>query len=180
MRSGQLSRVLVAVVGMVAAALIVVMGIAMTREVGNDDLGRASTELIFGPDFDLPGFNGERFVLAEHAGEPVFVYFWASWCPPCEREAPLIQELWPEYERQGYTFVGVNMWDGRDDALAFVDRHGITFPIVIDDGTTYLDYGVYLLPEAFFLRPGLTLEQKYNGELTEDAFRERLAAIGES
>lgn len=180
MLSGQLSRVLVAAVGAVAAAVIVVMGIAMVRDVGNDDVGRADTELATGVDFELPGFDGTRFLLTEHVNQPVFVYFWASWCGPCEQEAPLIQELWPEYEARGYAFVGVNIWDGEDDARAFVERHAITFPVVIDDGTTYLDYGVYGLPEAFFLRPGLDVDQKYIGALTEEPFRERLEAIGKS
>ena len=180
MRSGQLNRVLVAAVGVGVAGLIAVMAIAMLRDIGNDDVGRATTELTSGVDFDLPAFDGSRFVLAEHANEPVFVYFWASWCAPCEQEAPLIQALWPEYEALGYTFVGVNIWDSEESAREFVTRHGITFPIVIDDGTTYLDYGVYGLPEAFFLRPGLLVEQKYLGALTEEPFRERLAAIAES
>lgn len=180
MSSGQLSRVLVAAVGTVAAALIVVMAIAMWRDVGNDDIGRADTELTAGVDFNLDNFDGSRFVLSEHGDRPTFVYFWASWCPPCEQEAPLIQKLWPEYEARGYTFVGINIWDGEADARNFIERHGITFPVVIDDGKTGLDYGVYGLPEAFFLRPGLDLDQKYIGALTEEPFRERLEAIGAS
>jgi thiol-disulfide isomerase/thioredoxin len=180
MRSWQLSRVLVAAVGVVAAGLIAAMAVGMVRDVGNDDVGRADTELAAGVDFDLDGFDGSRFVLSEHADQPTFVYFWASWCPPCEKEAPLIQELWPEYEARGYTFVGINIWDGEADARNFIERHGITFPVLIDDGKTGLDYGVYGLPEAFFLRPGLDLDQKYIGALTEEPFRERLESIGES
>ena len=180
MRSGQLNRVLVAAVGAGVAGLIVVMAIAMLRDVGDDSIGRASTELSSGVDFDLPGLDGSRFVLTEHTNEPVFVYFWASWCAPCEQEAPLIQALWPEYQELGYTFVGINIWDSEESAREFVARHGITFPVVIDDGATYLDYGVYGLPEAFFLRPGLELDQKYIGALTEEPLRERLAAIAES
>ncbi len=181
MLSGQLSRVLVAAVGTAAAAVIVVLGIAMVRDIGDDDVGRANSELTVGADFDLGQFDGSRFVLSDHQDQPSFVYFWASWCAPCEKEAPLIQKLWPEYEARGYTFVGINIWDGEASARAFIERHGITFPMVLDpDGRTGLDYGVYGLPEAFFLRPGLDLEQKYIGELAEGPFREQLEAIGRS
>lgn len=180
MRSGQLSRIVVAVAGAAAVGLIVVLGVAMARDIGDDNIGRASTELVSAAEFDLPQFDGSRFVLTEYAAGPVFVYFWASWCPPCEEEAPLIQALWPEYQARGYTFVGVNIWDSEDSAREFVARHEITFPTVIDDGTTYLDYGVYGLPEAFFLRPGLQVDQKFIGALTEVPFRKRLEAIGES
>ena len=177
MRSGVLSRGVVAAVGLVAAGLIVVMAIAMIRDVGNDDVGRANSELTAGVDFELPALDGSRFALTANSAGPVFLYFWASWCAPCEREAPLIQQLWPEYEARGYTFVGVNIWDSEDAARDFVQRHRITFPIVIDDGITYLDYGVYGLPEAFFLHPTLELEQKYIGELSEQPLREHLEAI---
>ena len=181
MNSGQSSRLLVAVAGTVVVLLIVAIGFALARDVGDENVGRANTELTAGVDFDLPRFDGSRFVLTEHDDRPVFLYFWASWCAPCEDEAPLIQQLWPEYEARGYTFVGVNIQDGEESARAFVDRHGLTFPIVIDrDGTTYLDYGVYGVPEAFFLRPGLELEQKYIGPLAEEPFREHLEAIGTS
>ena len=157
--------------------LVAVLAFAMTRGIGNDSIGRASTTLETAADFTLLTFEGETFVLSEHADQPIFVYFWASWCPPCEAEAPLIQSLWPEYETRGYVFVGVNIWDTDEAAREFIARHDITFPSVINDGETYLDYGVYGLPEAFFLRTGLAVDAKYIGELTENDFRERLDGI---
>ncbi len=177
MLQGQTTRLFVASAGGAAILLVVVLAFAMTRDVGNDALGRTNTSLDAAYDFSLLTFEGETFVLSEHASGPIFIYFWASWCAPCEAEAPLIQALWPEYQARGYTFVGVNIWDREVDARAFLERHDITFPTVIDDGETYLDYGVYGVPEAFFLLPGLDVEAKYIGELSEDAFRERLAKI---
>lgn len=127
----------------------------------------------------LTTFAGERFRLGDHAEGPVFVYFWASWCEPCKAEAQLIQRLAPEYVAQGHTFVGVNIWDGEADARAFVQRYGLTFPVVRDaDGAFYLALGVERLPMAFFLRPGLEIQRRVLGELREPALREALAAIG--
>ena len=108
----------------------------------------------------------------------MFIYFWASWCAPCAREAPLIERLWPEFERAGYTFVGVNLLDSEGDARAFIERYGLSFPLVTDDGSgIYLEYGVYGLPEAFFLRPGLVVSQKFIGELSEEQFRRMLGRL---
>ena len=177
MLRGQTTRLLVATAGGAAILLVAVLAFAMSRDVGNDSLGRANTSLDTASDFALLTFEGETFVLSEHAGQPIFVYFWASWCAPCEAEAPMIQSLWPEYQARGYVFVGVNMWDSEQPARDFIERHGITFPTVINDGETYLDYGVYGLPEAFFLRPGLQVDAKFIGALTEDDFRERLEQI---
>lgn len=178
MLQGQTTRLLVGTIGGAAILLVAVLAFAMSRDIGNDSIGRANTSLDVAYDFALPTFEGETFVLSEHADGPVFVYFWASWCAPCEAEAPMIQSLWPEYQALGYTFVGVNIWDGEGDARAFLQRHNITFPTVINgDAQTYLDYGVYAVPEAFFLRPGLEVDAKYIGELSEEAFRERLEEI---
>jgi cytochrome c biogenesis protein CcmG/thiol:disulfide interchange protein DsbE len=167
----------VASAGGAAILLVVVLAFAMSHDIGNNALGRTNTSLHTAYNFSLPTFDGKMFVLSEHVSGPVFIYYWASWCAPCEAEAPLIQSLWPEYQARGYTFVGVNIWDREVDARAFLKRHDITFPTVIDDGETYLDYGVSGVPEAFFLLPGLDVEAKYIGELSEDAFHERLAKI---
>ncbi len=130
-------------------------------------------------DASLTTFAGERFRLRDHAGGPVFVYFWASWCEPCKAEAQLIQRLAPEYLAQGYTFVGVNIWDGEADARAFAQRYGLTFPLVRDaDGALYLPLAVERLPMAFFLRPGLEIERRVLGELREPELRAALASIG--
>tara|TARA_Y100000588_G_scaffold394404_1_gene514703 strand:+ start:6445 stop:6987 length:543 start_codon:yes stop_codon:yes gene_type:complete len=180
MLNEQLNRLLVAVVGIAVGGLIVLMGIGMWQDVGNENIGRADTELESGFNFDLPAFDGSRFVLTDHIQNPIFLYFWASWCAPCEIEAPLIQSLWPEYRERGYTFIGINIWDNTQSAQDFVDRHGLEFPIVIDDGNTYLDYGVYGIPEAFFLLPGLRVDQKYIGTLTEVLFRKHLENIKKS
>jgi cytochrome c biogenesis protein CcmG/thiol:disulfide interchange protein DsbE len=177
MLQGQTTRLLVASAGGAAILLVVVLAFAMSHDIGNDALGRTNTSLDTAYDFSLPTFEGKTFILSEHVSGPVFIYFWASWCAPCEAEAPLIQALWPQYEALSYTFVGVNIWDAEAEARAFIKRHGITFPTVIDDGETYLNYGVYAVPEAFFLLPGLDVEAKYIGELSEDAFHERLAKI---
>ena len=179
MLQGQTTRLLVATAGGAAFLLIVALAFAMSRDIGNDSLGRTNTSLDIAADFELLTFEGDTFVLSEHAGQPVFVYFWASWCAPCESEAPMIQSLWPEYQARGYAFVGVNIWDTEQPARAFLERHDITFPTVIngDDDSTYLDYGVYRIPEAFFLLPGLEVDAKFIGELTENDLRERLEEI---
>ncbi|HLU82658.1 MAG TPA: TlpA disulfide reductase family protein, partial [Trueperaceae bacterium] len=59
------------------------------------------------PDFVLPLYEryqpeyGDTFVFAEHAGKPMVVNFWASWCLPCYQEAPVLQEFWERYEEAG-------------------------------------------------------------------------------
>lgn len=164
--------------GLVPLALVGALAVGMATGVGQDPSGDADTPFRLAPDFTLPSFGGESFTLSEHAGGPVFLYFWASWCVPCQEEAPVIQALWPEYERRGYTFVGVNILDSDPDAQAFIDRFGLTFPNVRDEqGDVYLEYGVYGVPESFFLAPGLEVRSKFLGALTEASLPPRLDAL---
>lgn len=175
------------VVGIVAAfalALALVGALAAGLD-GDDDGGvpaapvPAAASVSAAADVSLTTFAGERFRLRDHAGGPVFVYFWASWCEPCKAEAQLIQRLAPEYLAQGYTFVGVNIWDGEADARAFAQRYGLTFPVVRDaDGAFYLALAVERLPMAFFMHPGLEIDRRVLGELREPVLREALASIG--
>lgn len=167
--------------GLLAVAVLIVLAVAMQRGVGSSPLGRTDAGFTRASAFVLPTIDGTgSFDLSDHADGPVFVYFWASWCAPCREEAPLIERLWPEYRQRGYSFVGVNILDAERDARAFVREFQLTFPLVRDvEGTAYLDYGVYGLPEAFFLRPGLLVSEKFNGALGEREFRAMLDKLQE-
>ncbi len=160
-----------------AAALLAVvsLGVAMSRGVGREPLGVTDAGFSVASDFTLPTIDGGLFTLAEHADGPVFLYFWASWCRTCQRDAPVIQRVWPDYEEAGYTFVGVNILDDEDDARAFIERYRLSFPNVRDlTGRVYLEYGVYGIPESFLLRPGLLVSEKFLGAFSESALRRML------
>lgn len=167
----------VIILGGVALLIIASMGIAMIKNIGSERSGVIKTNIETGADFSLQDLSGDTFNLAEHSSKPIFLYFWASWCAPCKSEASIIQRIWPEYEKRGYLFVGVNVWDSEKSARKFVSEYDINFPIVIDEGDTYIDYGVYALPEAFFLRENLKIDTKYIGTLSEEQLRIRLDAI---
>jgi cytochrome c biogenesis protein CcmG/thiol:disulfide interchange protein DsbE len=167
------------IVGAAGLALAGVLALAMSRGIGQPKLGVVDAGFTSAADFSLPTLDGRSVRLADYADRPVFLYFWASWCAPCRNEAPVIQQLWAQYRDAGYVFIGVNMLDSEDAARAFVDESGVTFPVLRDvAGDVYLEYGVYGLPEAFFLRPGLQVEEKYIGAITTDVLRQKLAAIG--
>ena len=174
----RLGRGAVATIGAFALVAVGVLAVAMWRGVGGAPIGETKAGFETAADFTLPDFDGTSFTLREHEDGPVFLYFWASWCKPCQEEAPVIQRAWPRYADRGYTFVGINILDREDDARAFIKRFGLTFPNVRDtDGSVYLKYGVYGVPESFLLHPGGRIETKFLGALTEEKLAELLGRI---
>ncbi|MBI3626283.1 MAG: TlpA family protein disulfide reductase [Candidatus Rokubacteria bacterium] len=104
------------------------------------------------PPFTLTLFDGGRFDLEAHRDKVVVVSFWASWCVPCREEAPLLEGAWRAYRGRGVLFVGVNVQDQEDAARRFIAEFGLTFPNGPDPGSRIaVDYGVYGIPELFFV-----------------------------
>jgi len=104
------------------------------------------------PAFSLTTFNGKTITLQELKGKPVVINFWASWCPPCRVEAPLIERTWRAYKNRGLVFLGVNIQDRQEDALNYIRQFAITYPNGPDPaGEISIDYGVSGLPVTFFI-----------------------------
>lgn len=85
-------------------------------------------------------------------GSPVVVNFWASWCIPCQQEAPDLERVWEQYRSKGVRVVGVNYEDAVTDAQGFVKQYGVTYPSVRDTGGDLATaFGVRGVPETFFI-----------------------------
>src|SRR5581483_2357534 len=118
------------------------------------------------------GGDGRTLRLADLAGQPAVVNFWASWCQPCRQEAEVLERFAQEYGPRGVTFVGVNVWDSGDKARAFLDEFGITYLNGADSaGSAAVDYGLTGLPETYFVDRDGQLVRKFIGPVTERALR---------
>jgi len=174
------ARFVAAGFGGLLLVLLLLLAVAMREGVGGAEAGREDVGGALAADFTLTRFDGETFALADHQDQPVFLYFWASWCAPCIEEAPLVESLWPEYRERGYVFLGINIWDIEGDALAFIDDLGLTFPLARDtERSVYVEYGVQGLPVAFFLEPGLQIRSRYTGSLDEETLRAELDRLAD-
>lgn len=115
-------------------------------------------------DFTLPLFDGGSVRLSELRGQVVVMNFWASWCPPCREEARDLEGAWQELQDENVVFLGINVWDDRDDALAFVDEFGVSYPNGPDEsGQVPVDYGVRGIPETFIIDADGRIAAKFVG-----------------
>ena len=126
----------------------------------------------------LPTLPGANLTLSKLRGRPVLLSFWASWCPPCRRDAPRIEAAWRVWRDRGLIVIGVDTNDASNAALAFTHQAGLTFPIVRDgSNTTAGGYGLLGLPEAFLLdRRGRT-HVHWIGELSETDLMQQIARL---
>ena len=82
------------------------------------------------PKLSLEGLDGKTHSLDEWRDKVMLVNFWATWCPPCQREMPAFRELQSEYGEDGLVVVGIAI-DRRDKVAAFAESHELNFPILI-------------------------------------------------
>jgi cytochrome c biogenesis protein CcmG/thiol:disulfide interchange protein DsbE len=104
------------------------------------------------PDFSLSTVGGGTLSSSELHGTPVVINFWASWCDPCNQEAPDLEATWKQYQAKGVRVVGVDYEDQPADAQVFMNRYGISYPSVVDRGGELATaFGVRGVPETFFI-----------------------------
>ncbi len=123
------------------------------------------------PTTRMPELEGSGSLsLADLHGQIVVVNFWASWCVACREEHPALMAAARDYRASGVTFVGVNFQDGRDSAIGFLDelgRGGPNYRYLIDPGSRVaLDFGVFGVPETFFIDRNGTIVAKITGPST--------------
>jgi cytochrome c biogenesis protein CcmG, thiol:disulfide interchange protein DsbE len=120
------------------------------------------------PSFSFPvlGHSAQRISLADYAGRPLIVNFFASWCDPCQQETPLLARFY-RTEHGQVALVGLDENDILSHALSFTRAKGVTYPVGWDpEFTAASAYGVSALPQTFFLNARHRIVDRVFGAVT--------------
>jgi cytochrome c biogenesis protein CcmG/thiol:disulfide interchange protein DsbE len=129
----------------------------------------------------LPVLDGSaRSSLASLKGKVVVLNFWASWCEPCQVEAPLLEHAQSALERHDATVLGVTYLDASPDSQRFVHQYHLTYPNLRDNSGTFAhSYGTDQLPESFVIDRRGRIVMISRGEI-EQSFLNRAIALAQS
>lgn len=185
----QIVLVLVAVVG-VAALLAAVTAPLGTTNPTEPAVPRATAYVIgaptqglrpgdLAPDFAVTRADGSTFQLDDLSGRPirladlrgrgVWVNFWATWCPPCQAETPVLRDVYDRYRDRGLALVAIAVQEtSPDDVRIYGQRYGLTYTIGFDTSAdVFRRWKIYALPTQFFIGPDGVIRSVVQGPLDE-------------
>lgn len=136
------------------------------------------------PKFTVPSINTNELIsISDLKGRPVVLNFAASWCGPCESEAPVLVKAHQKYGSE-IVFIGLAVKDSEADQLAFAQKHGLTFPIGMDaTGKTLYEYQRTMnlslsgIPTTFFIDAEGNIANYFIGPLSESTLELKIQSI---
>ncbi|MBU2886299.1 TlpA family protein disulfide reductase [Gilvimarinus agarilyticus] len=116
------------------------------------------------PDFTLKSNGGENLRLEEQRGNVVMLNFWATWCAPCRKEMPVLEQIHQRYSAAGFVLWGVNVEQDSAAAAAMAKDLGVSFPIVFDpESKASQAYGIDAMPTTILIDRDGNIRYKHRG-----------------
>jgi thiol-disulfide isomerase/thioredoxin len=139
--------------------------------------GREELSLI--APFEAETLDGEQIVVDENLNRPLVINFWATWCEPCVVEMPRLENAFRNGEDDGLLVIGVNNGEEPEMVRAWVEEHGINFPIVIDQFRELEAlYQVRGFPTTVFIDREGQVRKRVEGIVSEETLERELEVIG--
>jgi peroxiredoxin len=132
-----------------------------------------------GTTWALTDVNGRPVRLADLRGKAVWLNFWASWCPPCQAETPILRDTFERYRARGLELIGVSVQETNPaDVAAYATKYGLGYTIAADlSADVFHLYRVYALPTQVFVGPDGVIRSIVQGPLTAEAAAAQVEAI---
>jgi thiol-disulfide isomerase/thioredoxin len=130
------------------------------------------------PDFELATLDGTNSRLFDMMGHPILINYWATWCPPCREELPLIQKRLDKYGPD-LVVLAVNAGEDSETVKNYINENGFTFPVLLDpEWKVEALFGVMAYPTSVFIDREGIIQARYVGGLSDSILDEYLKLIG--
>lgn len=104
------------------------------------------------PAFEVETIDGEKITLADLRGQPVLINFWATWCQPCRKEMPEIEQVYQIEQERGFRVMTVNLYESREQIAEFLKEFDLSFTFALDeDGVVNGLYNAVGLPTSYLI-----------------------------
>ena len=145
------------------------------QNASNIEIGLEEGQLA--PDFETVTDNGETVRLSNFRGQVVLLNFWGTWCGPCRREMPLLQELFENKQGENFTILAVSARDTVQQVQDFRAEFGLTFTLAMDEDEA-ISQGIYAIPgqpATFIIDENGVITARHFGILVESQIDDLLA-----
>lgn len=159
--------------------LVFILGCAIIVNQHPGKLAHIPEEGYLAPGFTLETVQGQSLNITQLKGKPLMINFFASWCPPCQAEAPDLVKMDALYHSQ-VTFIGVDMTesDSRSAVIAFMKKVGIHYPVLLDSvGKVAKEYDVISIPTSFFINSKGVIVDRVEGALSQRTLQAELSQL---
>jgi len=130
------------------------------------------------PELTLTNLEGEEESLEDHLGEVVMVNFWATWCPPCKAELPVLQEYYEDHADDGFTIIGIDANETQERVASFIETTDIAYPIWIDlesEGSRAFNVNSY--PSSFIIDRDGTIVLAWTGQISKAMLEKHVTPV---
>ena len=147
--------------------LAIAAGIYLLATPSGDSTPAAGGSTIEAPDFTFTLLNGKKVSLSDYRGKPLVLNFWATWCPPCREETPVLVKVSDKYDGD-VQFLGVVQNDTKESAKKFAQEYKMNYSSGLDStGDISNAYKIAGIPTSFFINGDGTVQASYIGAIDE-------------
>ncbi len=138
----------------------------------------AQEERTSAPELRLQSLDGREYSLAELKGKTVVIDFWATWCPPCEFQIPVLNAIYDAWRDRGVMVLGVSVdTDGAAVVAPYAAEHKVRYPVLLGDEALARRFGAVGFPTSVIVAPDGTIGRAHPGLLEQDELDARIACL---
>ncbi len=121
------------------------------------------------PALTLDDIHGIHHSLSDYRGQVVLVNLWATWCPPCQAEMPILQGFYENHQDEGFTVVAIEDGDPTADVVSFAQKYDLTFSIWLDPTYRATDsaFKAVNLPSSYIIDRNGVVRLEWVGAISE-------------